>query len=352
MNKLTKAFTAASALVALAALSACGGGTSSPETDDSAVAAEPKSGESLVLYSGRDEDLVGPLVEQFTAETGIDVEVRYAGSTELNALLLEEGDASPADVFLSQDAGALGSLSKAGLLSTLPEDVATQVPDGLTSTDASWVGLTGRARVIVFDGEELTADDVPDTVDELVEDEWSGRVGFPPGNASFQSFVTALRVLEGEDEAAGWLEDIAANDPVLTEKNGPTLEMVNTGQLDLGLINHYYWYQLAAEQGAENMRAELKFLPGDAGGIVNVTGAAVLAGSADDENALAFVEYLLADSAQTYFAEETFEYPLVPGSPAPEGLPALDELVNPELDLSDLDSLEESQKLLADAGLL
>ncbi|WP_102157981.1 iron ABC transporter substrate-binding protein [Zhihengliuella halotolerans] len=352
MKNLSKAITAASALVALAALSACGSNGSSPEADDTAVAAEPASDESLVLYSGRDEELIAPLVEQFTDETGIEVEVRYAGTPEMNALLLEEGDATPADVFLSQDAGALGSLAKADLLAELPENLASQVPAELTSSDGSWVGLTGRARVIAFDGDKLSADEVPDTVDALVEDEWKGRVGFPPGNASFQSFVTALRVLEGEDAAATWLEALAGNDPVLTEKNGPTLEMVNNGQLDLGLINHYYWYQLAAEQGAENMRAELKFLPGDAGGIVNVTGAAVLAGSGEDENALAFVEFLLADSAQTYFAEETFEYPLVPGSPAPEGLPALDELTNPELDLSDLDSLEESQSMLADAGLL
>jgi iron(III) transport system substrate-binding protein len=127
---------------------------------------------------------------------------------------------------------------------------------------------------------------------------------------------------------------------------------VNTGQVQLGLINHYYWFRQAAEVGAENMRAQLKFLPGDPGGIVNVTGAVILQGAADDPDALAFIEFLVSEQAQEYFVEETFEYPLLPGIDAPEGLPAIDTLVNPGLDLSDLDSVEESQRLLADNGLI
>ncbi|WP_231915988.1 extracellular solute-binding protein [Microbacterium karelineae] len=350
MRRMTSALGATSALAALFALSACGGSAAPAEGDDQSDSAG--ADQSIVLYAGRDEELIAPLVEQFTDDTGIDVEVRYAGTTELNALLLEEGANTPADVFLSQDAGALGALAKADLLATLPDETAASVPAGFTSTDASWVGVTGRARVIAYDGEALAEGDVPDAVDALTDPEWSGRVGFPPGNASFQSFITALRVLEGEDAALAWAEGIAANSPVLTEKNGATLDLVNTGELDLALINHYYWYQRAAEQGADEMRAQLKFLPGDAGGIVNVTGAAILAPSEGDEAAIAFVEYLLSDAGQTYFVESTYEYPLVPGIDAPEGLPAIDELVNPGLDLSDLDSLDATQELLAEAGLL
>jgi iron(III) transport system substrate-binding protein len=313
---------------------------------------DPTAG-GFTLYSGRDEALVQPLIDRFTAETGIEVEVRYGNTAELGSLLLEEGDATPADVFLSQDAGALGALSEAGLFATLPEDVASAVPAGFTSTDASWVGITGRARVVVYDGERLSADELPDTIDGYVTDEWSGRLAVAPSNASFQSFVTALRVLEGEEAAEAWAQSLAGNSPQIFEGNSPILTAVNDGAVEAGLINHYYWFRQAAEVGVDAMRAQLKFLqPGDAGSIVNVTGAGILAGSADNADALAFIEYLLSEEGQSYFVSETYEYPLVPGIPAPEGLPALESLVNPDLDLSDLDTLSDTQALLSRVGLI
>lgn len=340
-------------LLALTALATLGGLLLTGCAADAGPGATPEASDQRVtLYAGRDEALVAPLLEQFNAETGIAVDVRYAGTPELAALLLEEGDRSPADVFLSQDAGALGAIADAGLTVTLPAEIAGSIPAGFTSQDGSWVGVTGRARVIAYDGENLTEDQVPDTVLDLVAPEWSGRVGFPPGNASFQSFITALRVLEGEEAAEAWAEGIAANAPVLTEKNGATLELVEAGQLDLALINHYYWYQLAAEKGADQMRAQLKFLPGDAGGVVNVTGAAILTGGGGDPDAEALVAYLVSEAAQQYFVAQTHEYPLLPGVDAPAGLPALEDLVNAELDLSDLESVAESQELLARVGLL
>jgi len=178
-------------------------------------------------------------------------------------------------------------------------------------------------------------------------------VGVAPSNASFQSFVTALRVLEGEEEATAWAQALAGNSPQIFEGNTPILTAVNDGVVEAGLINHYYWFRQAAEVGAENMRAQLKFLEaGDAGSIVNVTGAGILSGSAENADALAFVEFLISEEGQEYFVEETFEYPLVPGIDAPEGLPALESLVNPELDLSDLESLAETQELLARVGLI
>ncbi len=339
------------AIAASIAALALGLGGCAADPEVAPPAAEESDGR-FTLYAGRDEGLIAPLIEQFTAETGIEVEARYGSSTELNALLLEEGDRTPADVFLSQDAGALGSLSNAGLVAKIPAELADLVPAGFTSDNDDWIGVTGRARVIAYDSEKMSEADVPDSVDALVDDEWSGRVGFPPGNASFQSFVTAYRVLNGEDAADAWVQAISENSPVLTERNGPTLDLVNSGQLDLALINHYYWYQTAAEVGADNMRAKLKFLPGDAGGIVNVTGAALLKGSETDPDAIAFIEYLVSEAGQRYFVENTFEYPLLPGVDAPEGLPALDTLVNPNLDLSDLDALEATQELLAKYGLL
>lgn len=341
-------------VAALAALALLGTGCAAPaaEPAPSEPTATAESDGTLVLYSGRSETLIAPLIERFTEDSGIEVEVRYGSTGEISALLLEEGDKTPAQVFLSQDAGALGALASADLLSTLPEEIAGAVPAGFTSTDDSWVGVTGRARVIAYDGQQLAEADVPSAIDALTAPEWNGQVAFAPGNASFQSFVTGLRVLEGEEAADAWVAGIAANAPVLTESNGDSLELVNTGAAKLGLINHYYWFEAAAEVGADNMRAQLKFLPGDPGGIVNVTGAAILAGAEGDADAIAFVEYLLSEAGQTYFVDETYEYPLVPGIDAPEGLPSLESLVNPGLDLGDLESLSETQELLAAHGLI
>lgn len=308
---------------------------------------------TFTLYSGRDEALVQPLIELFQDQTGIEVQVRYGNTAELGALLLEEGDATPAQVFLSQDAGALGALSQADLFATLPADIADAVPAGFTSTDGSWVGITGRARVVVYDGQALREDQLPDQIEDYVGSEWAGRVGVAPSNASFQSFVTALRVLDGEDAAAVWVEDLAANSPQIFEGNSAILAAVDSGVVETGLINHYYWYRQAGEVGVENMRAQLKFLTaGDAGAIVNVTGAGLTSGASTDEDALEFLRFLVSPAAQSYFVEQTFEYPLVSGIDAPQGLPSLASLVNPELDLSDLDDLATTQQLLARFGLI
>ena len=351
---MTNRFAAFAAGATIFALVGCGA-TDEPATEqtDSAPAAELESDNAFTLYSGRDEALIQPLIDMFEESSGIEVDVRYGNTAELGALLLEEGERTPAQVFLSQDAGALGALSSAGLFSTLPEEVAAAVPAGFTSTDDSWVGVTGRARVIVYDGEELTPEEVPVSVDELTEPEWSGRVGLAPSNASFQAFVTAYRVLKGEEAADEWVAALAANDPQIFENNGAVLTAVNEGVVETGLINHYYWFRQAAEAGEDNMRAQLSYPEaGDPGSIVNVTGAGILSSAAQDADALQFVEFLVSAEAQQYFVDETFEYPLAEGIDAPAGLPALESLVNPDLDLSDLESLEQTQELLSKHGLI
>ena len=318
-----------------------------------AVEAEPESDNYLLVYSGRNESLVQPLIDQFMADTGIEVEVRYGNTPEMAALLLEEGEATQAGVFLAQDAGALGAISREGLFTTLPDEIAGAVPAGFTSTDASWVGVTGRARVIVYDAESLSEDDLPQTAEEIVSPQWSGQVGVAPTNASFQSFITAYRVIKGEGAAESWVGALVSNDPEIFENNTSILEAVESGTVPLGLINHYYWYQLAAERGADSMRSKLWFTEvGDPASIVNVTGAGVLTPAQLDQDAFDFISYLLSEAGQTYFVENTFEYPLVPGIDAPEGLPSLESLVNPDLDLSDLETLSESQQLLTRFGLL
>lgn len=341
----TVVMTSASILLSLglgASLAACA--TTEPQADTSS--------QTLTIYAGRDEELIAPLIEQFSDETGIATEVRYGKTPDMSALLIEEGEKTPAQVFLSQDAGALGALSSEGLLATLPSSITEKVPAEFTSQDDTWVGVTGRARVIAYDSEVLSESQVPDSVLDLTAPEWEGKVAFAPGNASFQAFVTALRVLEGEDAADEWVARMAANRPILVESNGDALDLVNSGGAELALINHYYWYEREKELGSDAMRAALKFLPGDPGGIVNVSGVAILKNAADNRNAQEFVDYLVNESAQAYFVANTFEYPLLPGVAAPNGLPSLESLANANLDLADLESLSETQALLTKYGLL
>jgi iron(III) transport system substrate-binding protein len=346
--------TFALALAGITVLALAGCSAASPaETTAPVDSAALVSDNAFTLYSGREEALIAPLVALFEEQSGISVDVRYGNTAELGALLLEEGAQSPAQVFLAQDAGSLGALSDADLFAELPAEITDRVAAGFTSTDDTWVGVTGRARVIAYDSQALTAAEVPTSVDAFTEPEWAGRFAIAPSNASFQSFVTAYRVLNGEDAADEWVAAIAANDPQIFEKNAAILEAVNNGVVETGLLNHYYWFAQAAETGAENMRAQLSYPEaGDAGSIVNVTGAGVLSGGATDGDALEFMNFLVSDEAQQYFVDETWEYPLVAGIDAPAGVPALDSLVNAELDLADLESLAQTQELLSKYGLI
>jgi iron(III) transport system substrate-binding protein len=327
-------------------LAACG-------SDDDPVAEETAAAEGpVVLYSGRNEELIQPLLDQFTADTGIEVDVRYFDTAEAAGLLLEEGDRTPADLFLAQDAGALGAVAKAGLLGELDAGLLELVPERYRSSEGTWVGLTGRSRVMVYDPAKITADQLPDSVLDLTGEEWDGRVAIAPLNGSFQAFVTALRVAEGDEAAAAWLEGMA--DAPQREKNGPIVEGVASGELEAGLVNHYYIYEKAAEAGVpvEEFGPALHyFAPGDPGGLVNVSGVGALGDAAAKENVAALLEYLLQTEAQTYFAESTFEYPLIDGVAGPAGQPALAELDGPAIDLEDLDDLETTVQMIQEAGL-
>ncbi len=330
------------ALAATILLTACGSGDSEQSSE---------GGDSITLYTGRNTALIDPLIEQFTEDTGIEVEVRDGGSAELASQILTEGDASPADVFLSQDAGALGAVSKAGLFAELPAEITERVPEAYRAGDGTWVGTSGRVRTIVYNP-ELVAEP-PTSIDGVLDPQYKGKIGFAPSNASFQAFVTGMRVLRGDDAAREWLEAFAAQEPVPFESNIAVRDAVDSGQISLGLVNHYYLYELIAEVGPDAVTARNQYLSGgDPGGLVNVAGAGVLATSGSSDDAEALVAYLVGPEGQKYFAEETFEYPLVTDVEASDLLPALSTLDPPQVDLSDLDSLEQTQAMLAEVGLL
>ena len=319
--------------------------------------------ESITLYSGRDEGLIQPLIDQFTEDTGIAVSVRYAGTAELAAQLLEEGANSPADVYLAQDAGALGALSQAGAFAVLPGELTGLVDPAFAATDGSWVGVSGRARVLIYNTDLVT--ELPTSVLELAEPEWAGRIAIAPANASFQSFVTALRVTQGDAVASEWLAGMKRNG-VIFEKNGAMRDAVEAGTVAAGLTNHYYWYAMGRELGFENLRSRITyFAPGDVGNLINVAGVGVLAGSAGgagvDTAAERFVQYLLSEAGQQYFADKTSEYPLASGVELPAVLTDLSaefrllplaEIGLPPIDLSDLSTLERTLQLIRESGLL
>lgn len=309
------------------------------------------SDNSIVVYSGRSEELVAPLYEMFTEETGIAVEARYANSAELSAQLITEGDRSPADVFFSQDAGALGAVSQAGLFAPVDPEALAAVPATYSAADGTWLGVSGRARVVVFNPE--LAPSPPDTIDGLLAPEWNGQIAFAPSNASWQAFVTGLRVIRGDDGAEEWLRAFKAQNPQSLENNVAVRDAVNSGEVALGLVNHYYLYELISADGADSVVARNQYMaPGDPGGLVNVAGVGVLAAAPNPEGAQAFAAYLVGTSAQEYFATETEEYPLIAGVAAGDGMPPLADLDPPAVDLSQLDDIEATQELLIETGLL
>ncbi|MEZ5117098.1 MAG: iron ABC transporter substrate-binding protein [Candidatus Nanopelagicales bacterium] len=327
-------------------LTGCGG-------DAAADSGTPQAEGSVVVYSGRSEELVGPILQAFTEETGIPLDVRYGDTSGLAAQLIEEGDRTPADVFLAQDAGALGAVADAGLFTPLDDALTSTVPAGYVGADGTWAAVTGRARVLVYDPAAVSAEELPASVYELTDPAWKGRVAIAPTNASFQSFVTGMRVADGDDRAREWLDGMVANDVESYEKNSLILDAVDAGQVDLGLINHYYWYEKAAEVGADAMSARIAFTePGDPGSLVNVSGVGVLAPAAEDPRAAQLVEFLLSEQAQSYFAGTTFEYPMLASVPAADDLPALDTLQGPDVSLGDLGSLPQTLQMLQETGLL
>ena len=311
------------------------------------------SGEgSLVVYSGRNEELVGPIIERFEEESGIDVEVRYGDTAELAATILEEDANSPADVFLSQDAGALGAVADRGLLSPLSGNVLERVEERFRDPDGRWIGVSGRARVVAYNTEALGAEDLPNSILEFTDPEWEGRLGWAPTNGSFQAFVTALRLIEGEEAAREWLEGIEANDPQEYENNLAILQGVASGEIEAGFVNHYYLFQLQEEEGGDVPANNYYFRNGDPGALVNVAGVGILGTSDNAPEAGELLDFLLSEEAQQYFADETFEYPLVEGIPTNEELVPLSEIETPNIDLSNLDDLEGTLELLRETGVL
>ncbi len=305
----------------------------------------------LVVYSGRAAELIAPLYDKFERETGVDLEVRYGGSPELAATLQEEGSNSPADVFYAQDAGAIGSVSAEGLLAPLPANLTKKIDDRYRDKEGRWTGVTGRVRAAIYNTDNVEESELPDSVLGFADPKWKDRIGIAPGNASFESFVTAMRLAIGDDATREWLEALKANNVKTYEKNSQIAEAVARGEIDAGLVNHYYLYELLSEQ-PNAPAANHFFKDGDPGNLVNVSAAGIVASSNMKPEAEQFMQFLL-DEGQVYFAEEADEreYPVVDGFKQPEGVPPLAEVQGPDVDLSTFGAeLPDSVQMIESVG--
>ena len=346
------------ALVLLAPLLvvACGedgtpttGPTSTPVVIRDVVEVEKPAGK-LTIYSAREENLVGPIIDQFRDATGVDVGVKHGSNAGLSATIREEGSNSPADIFFATDPGLLGAMSD--LFLSLPDSILNQVPASVRSSEGKWVGISGRARVVVYNTDKLSEADLPDSILSFTDPKWKGRIGWPPANGSFQAFVTAMRVTLGQETTRRWLEGIQANDAKVYPKNTPIVKAAAQGEIDVGFVNHYYLFRFLAEEGESFSARNYHPKGGDLGATMLVNGAGILSTSKNVENAHRFLNFMLSQVSQQYFASKTFEYPLVDGVKTNRLLVPLDALELPDVDLSRLDDVKGTQELLRNVGII
>jgi iron(III) transport system substrate-binding protein len=293
---------------------------------------------------------VDPLIQQFGEATGIDVKVKYASTPQLAATLQEEGNNSPADLFFAQDPGGLGSVEE--MLSPLPQNILDQVPQWARSGQGKWVGISGRARVVVYNTNNLTPEDLPDNLWDFTDPRWKGRIGWPTTNASFQTMVTGMRSIWGEDKTRQWLQGIKDNDAKFYAKNTPTVDAVGSGEIDVGFVNHYYLYRFLSVEGESFSARNYHTTSGGPGALIMVAGAGILSTAKNRPEAEKFLEFMLSEVAQGYFASSTFEYPLVDGVTVNQLLTPLEEINQPQISIKNLSDLEGTQDLLREVGVL
>lgn len=337
---MRRTFGSVLALVVLAVLStACTVGEASQTT--------------LTIYSSRTQSLVQPLLEQFAADTGININVRYDTTAGVVSTLLEEGARSPADVVYLAESSGLGALSERGALATLPETVLSSVDQRFRSSKGEWVGVSGRAKTVVYNTTRIDpARDLPSSILQFTDPVWKGRIGWAPTHGEWQLLVTAIRLTHGEDTARRWLEGLKANAPKTYRNLISIVQAVADGEVDVGFVNHYYVLRFVKERGP-GFAARNHFLGrGDPGALIDVTGIGILKTSQNRDAAERFVRYLLSEPAQRYFAEQTFEYPVSAGVAPAAGLPPLATLDPPRIDPDKLADLQGTLRLLRATGVL
>jgi iron(III) transport system substrate-binding protein len=326
---------------------AAGCGSSPSDSSDSS------SGGSLTLYSSQHEPMTEALVQGFEAENGAKVEVRYGEDEGLASQIEQEGEASPADVFLAENTPPLELLAGKELLAAVDPSTLKEVPSQFNSPSGHWVGVAARETVMVYNPDLVAAGELPASILDLAKPEWKGRLAIAPSEPDFVPIVSAITKLDGEAAAKEWLEGFAANAKRYNDNEG-IIAAVDAGQVDAGIINHYYWFEAAAEEGKDKIASKLHYFGNeDAGALVNISGAGALESSDDPGLAQEFLAYLVSEEGQAAMTESgDWEYPLNANVPPPPGLKPFDTLEPPKVGPADLGDGSGPLKLMQEVGLL
>ena len=318
----------------------------------SACTGDDDDGPSITIYNAQHEELLDEIIPGFTEETGIDVELRNGDDFELANQLVQEGSASPADVFLTENSPAMSLVDSEGLFAPLDAKTLSQVPARYAPDNGHWMGFAARSTVLVYNTDLVDVDELPDSILELAEPQWKGRIAFSPTGADFQAIVSAVLELEGEQATEEWLDGLADNGTVY-DGNDVVMQSVNSGEVDVGVIYHYYWYRDQEESGDNSSNSQLYFFGNqDPGAFVSVSGAGVLESSDDQDDAQRFVEYLSGEQGQQALADSyALEYPLNPAVHLDASVKPFDELEPPRVDLSALNGPKVIE-MMQNAGFL
>ena len=307
---------------------------------------------SLVIYNAQHEPLLEELAPAFTEATGIEVELRNGKDLEMSNQLVQEGEASPADVFLTENSPAMSQVEAAGLFEELPADLVEPIPSMFRPRSGLWTGFVARSTVLVYNTDMVDAAELPASIMDLADPEWAGRISFSPTGADFQAIVAAMIDLEGEDATRAWLEGIKANGTVY-DGNNVVLESVDSGKSEVGIVYHYYWERDRAENGDVSDNSEQHyFTDQDPGAFVSVSGAGILASSDMKSEAREFVDFLVNEEGQQVLADSyALEYPLNPAIQLDPPVKPFSELQPPEVNVSDLDA-ELVVEMMTEIGFL
>jgi len=316
------------------------------------VASSEDDGPKLVVYNAQHEQLLEEIAPKFEEETGIEVELRHGSDSEMAAQLIQEGDASPADVFLTENTPAMSAVEQEGLFAPLDTAATDPIPAEYRPASGRWTGFVARSTVLVYNPDLVSEDELPESIMDLTEPQWAGKVSFSPTGADFQAIVAAVLDLEGEDATREWLAGLQANGTVY-DGNNVVLESVNSGEIATGIEYHYYWYRDQAESGDNSDDSELHFFGDkDPGAFISISGAGVLKNAEHPDEAQQFVAYLTSEKGQQALADSyALEYPLNPAVSLDPPVKPFSELEPPTVAISDLDN-DKVVEMLSDAGFV
>ncbi|GII23077.1 iron ABC transporter substrate-binding protein [Planosporangium mesophilum] len=333
------------ALAVAPGLAACGG------SDKSGSAGSPEKA-TLTLYNAQHEPMMKELVDGFTKETGIKVNFRNGKDSEMANQIVQEGAASPADVFVTENSPAMTLVDSKGGFAKLDDATLAQVPKQYVPSTGNWMGFASRSTVFAYNSKQLTKEQLPASIMDITQPQWKGKIGVAAAGADFQAIVSAVLAVKGEAATAEWLKGLKANAKVY-RGNGAVMKAVNDGEISGGVIYHYYWVNDRAESGANSANTELHYFGNsDPGAFVSVSGAGVLKASKHQAEARQLVKYLTGKNGQKILADgKSGEYSISAEVPTNPKLKPLGELNAPELDVAKLNG-PKVVELMQQAGLL